>query len=75
MHFFRSIVVFLGLVVICTNCYAQQLPPIVKYSKEVYNAGIQNWMISQDKQRFQGEIKAIEERELFLQDRLKLFSI
>jgi len=31
---------------------AQQLPPIVKYSKEVYNAGIQNWMISQDNQRF-----------------------
>jgi AraC family transcriptional regulator, chitin signaling transcriptional activator len=52
MHFFRSIVVFLGLVVFYSNCYAQQLPPIVKYSKEVYNAGIQNWMISQDNQRF-----------------------
>ena len=32
--------------------FAQQLPPIVKYSKEIYNAGIQNWMISQDNQRF-----------------------
>ena len=31
---------------------AQQLPPIVKYSKDVYGAGIQNWMISQDNHRF-----------------------
>lgn len=27
---------------------SQQLPPINKYSKNEYNAGIQNWMISQD---------------------------
>lgn len=33
-------------------CLAQQLPPIVKYSKDVYKAGIQNWMISQDNHRF-----------------------
>lgn len=33
-------------------CVAQQLPPIVKYSKDNYNAGIQNWMISQDHNRF-----------------------
>jgi ligand-binding sensor domain-containing protein/DNA-binding CsgD family transcriptional regulator len=33
-------------------CIAQQLPPIVKYSKDIYNAGIQNWMISQDHNRF-----------------------
>ena len=33
-------------------CVAQQLPPIVKYSKDNYNAGIQNWMISQDSHRF-----------------------
>ncbi|MFN7043724.1 MAG: triple tyrosine motif-containing protein [Flavobacterium sp.] len=33
-------------------CVAQQLPPIVKYSKDIYNAGIQNWMISQDNHRF-----------------------
>ncbi|WP_396137673.1 hypothetical protein, partial [Flavobacterium sp.] len=39
------------LFVFATN-YAQQLPPIVKYSKDIYNAGIQNWMISQDNQRF-----------------------
>lgn len=33
-------------------CSAQELPPIVKYSKDNYNAGIQNWMISQDSHRF-----------------------
>ncbi len=33
-------------------CVAQQLPPIVKYSKDDYSAGIQNWMISQDNHRF-----------------------
>lgn len=52
MHFFRSSLVFFVLVVFFTKSNAQQLPPIVKYSKEVYNAGIQNWMISQDNQRF-----------------------
>ena len=31
---------------------AQQLPPIVKYPSSVYNAGNQNWMISQDKNQF-----------------------
>jgi len=31
---------------------AQDLPPIVKYSSTVYGAGNQNWMISQDKNRF-----------------------
>jgi AraC family transcriptional regulator, chitin signaling transcriptional activator len=33
-------------------CVGQQLPPIVKYSKDIYNAGIQNWMISQDHNRY-----------------------
>jgi ligand-binding sensor domain-containing protein/DNA-binding CsgD family transcriptional regulator len=33
-------------------CVGQQLPPIVQYSKDIYNAGIQNWMISQDNHRF-----------------------
>ena len=32
--------------------WAQELPPIVKYSKDIYVAGIQNWMISQDSQHF-----------------------
>lgn len=31
---------------------AQELAPIVKYSPATYNAGNQNWMISQDSQRF-----------------------
>ena len=31
---------------------AQQLPPIVKYPSNSYNAGNQNWMISQDKNQF-----------------------
>ncbi len=31
---------------------AQDLPPIEKYSPTLYNAGNQNWMISQDKNRF-----------------------
>ncbi|HEU0136106.1 MAG TPA: two-component regulator propeller domain-containing protein, partial [Flavobacterium sp.] len=30
----------------------QELAPIVKYSPSTYNAGNQNWMISQDSQRF-----------------------
>ena len=31
---------------------SQDLPPIVKYPSAVYGAGNQNWMISQDKNRF-----------------------
>lgn len=33
-------------------CQAQELPPIVKYTTDLYNAGNQNWMISQDKNSF-----------------------
>ena len=32
--------------------YSQELPPIVKYSQNDYSAGMQNWMISQDSNRF-----------------------
>ena len=32
--------------------FAQELPPIVKYSQNVYAAGNQNWMISQDTNHF-----------------------
>jgi AraC family transcriptional regulator, chitin signaling transcriptional activator len=32
--------------------YCQELPPIVKYNPSTYNAGNQNWMISQDKNQF-----------------------
>lgn len=34
------------------NSYSQELPPIVKYNSSVYNAGNQNWMISQDKNHY-----------------------
>ncbi len=33
-------------------CFGQELPPIVKYNPSTYNAGNQNWMISQDKNHF-----------------------
>ncbi len=32
--------------------FSQELPPIVKYPSTIYNAGNQNWMISQDKNHF-----------------------
>lgn len=32
--------------------YSQELPPVVKYKSDDYNAGNQNWMISQDKNHF-----------------------
>jgi AraC family chitin signaling transcriptional activator len=41
------LVVFLNFYI-----YAQDLPPIVKYSSSAYGAGNQNWMISQDKNQF-----------------------
>ena len=44
LFYFTLLVSFFG--------YTQQLPPIVKYPSSVYNAGNQNWMISQDKNQF-----------------------
>ena len=35
-----------------TICLGQELPPIIKYNSTLYNAGNQNWMISQDKNHF-----------------------
>jgi AraC family chitin signaling transcriptional activator len=32
--------------------FSQELPPILKYSSNTYNAGNQNWMITQDAQQF-----------------------
>ncbi len=32
--------------------FSQEFPPIVKYDSKLYAAGNQNWMISQDKNRF-----------------------
>ena len=40
------------LVVFTSSIYAQDLPPIVKYSSTTYTAGNQNWMVSQDKNHF-----------------------
>lgn len=34
------------------SMYAQELPPIVKFNAGAYNGGNQNWMISQDNNRF-----------------------
>lgn len=33
-------------------CFGQELPPIIKYNSSIYNAGNQNWMISQDSKHF-----------------------
>jgi AraC family chitin signaling transcriptional activator len=46
-HKIQLILIFFSFV-----CFAQQLPPIVKYSKDIYKAGIQNWMISQDNHQY-----------------------
>jgi AraC family transcriptional regulator, chitin signaling transcriptional activator len=46
-NLFLYIFLLIGIVSI-----AQELPPIVKYPSTLYGAGNQNWMISQDKNRF-----------------------
>ncbi len=46
----KAIVAFLYLFVFFGN--AQELPPIVKYSPNLYEAGNQNWMIDQDKNHY-----------------------
>lgn len=40
------------LLFISLNSFSQELPPIVKYAPNVYGAGNQNWMISQDSKQF-----------------------
>lgn len=40
---------FIGIVSIVT---AQELPPIIKFSNAMYNAGNQNWMIAQGENQF-----------------------
>lgn len=37
---------------LCALLSAQELPPIVKYNSTTYNGGNQNWMISQDQNKF-----------------------
>ncbi|MGK4568915.1 two-component regulator propeller domain-containing protein [Flavobacterium sp. 3HN19-14] len=46
-YFFQLIAFFTFSVV-----FAQELPPILKYSPSTYEAGNQNWMIGQDKNHF-----------------------
>lgn len=48
----RDSVLVLGALLVGTFLFAQELPPIVKYSPSVYSAGNQNWMITQDKKHF-----------------------
>lgn len=41
-----------ALLLICSCVFSQELPPIVKYSPTTYEAGNQNWMISQDENHY-----------------------
>lgn len=43
----RFLFVYL-LLLISPAAFTQELPPILKYTSAIYNAGNQNWMISQD---------------------------
>jgi AraC family chitin signaling transcriptional activator len=43
---------FLFLLLFTIAIQAQELPPIVKFSTETYNAGNQSWMIAQDNSRY-----------------------
>jgi hypothetical protein len=40
------------LLALSSFVYSQDLPPIVKYNSSTYNAGNQNWMISQDENQY-----------------------
>lgn len=40
------------LILFSIFCFGQELPPITKYTQSTYQAGIQNWMISQDDNHF-----------------------
>ena len=43
---------FIFIFFLSINSFCQELPPIVKYNSSTYNAGNQNWMISQDKNHY-----------------------
>lgn len=50
---FNKSFISLAILILFNNfIVAQDLPPIVKYNSSTYNAGNQNWMISQDKNHF-----------------------
>ncbi len=44
--------IFISYFLLNIFCFGQELPPIVKYNSYGYNAGNQNWMISQDQNQF-----------------------
>lgn len=44
--------IYFLLFILATIGYSQELPPIIKYTAAGYNGGNQNWMISQDSNRF-----------------------
>lgn len=48
-NYFNKIIIALFLSI---NLFAQELPPIVKYTPSNYAAGNQNWMIAQDANHF-----------------------
>lgn len=43
---------YIFLFLISFTVFSQELPPIVKYTSSVYEAGNQNWMISQDQNHY-----------------------
>jgi AraC family transcriptional regulator, chitin signaling transcriptional activator len=43
---------YILLFLLSTSLFSQELPPIVKYAPTTYEAGNQNWMISQDQQHY-----------------------
>lgn len=45
----RFLIIFSLIFILHNIAFSQELPPIVKYDPASYNAGNQNWMISQDK--------------------------
>ncbi len=48
----KLVLILFSLVVLNNYCLGQELPPIIKYNSSTYNAGNQNWMISQDNKHF-----------------------
>jgi len=48
----KLVFIIFSLFILNIYCVGQELPPIIKYNSSTYNAGNQNWMISQDKNNF-----------------------
>ena len=53
MFIFQKTKTIVAFLILCSFLgIAQELPPIVKYSPNLYEAGNQNWMIDQDKNHY-----------------------